>query len=178
MYMDNLQKIVVLCVVLGVGVFIGLQFAGALPGGEATTQIDPPSLELETGPEDVDTEDTEGPDTPVVVTPAPAPSPEPDMVACTMDAKMCPDGSFVGRVGPDCEFAACPSEGATSQSVVCTNEMKQAEACTMEYAPVCGLVQVQCFTEPCNPVPETFSNGCSACAQGNVISYTQGQCSA
>ena len=29
-------------------------------------------------------------------------------VACTMDAKVCPDGSFVGRVAPDCEFAKCP----------------------------------------------------------------------
>lgn len=28
--------------------------------------------------------------------------------ACTMDAKMCPDGSGVGRSGPDCAFAACP----------------------------------------------------------------------
>ncbi|HEX7017538.1 MAG TPA: hypothetical protein VF209_01365 [Patescibacteria group bacterium] len=31
-------------------------------------------------------------------------------VACTMDAKVCPDGSSVGRSGPNCEFAACPSE--------------------------------------------------------------------
>ncbi len=31
-----------------------------------------------------------------------------DAVACTMDAKMCPDGSYVGRSGPKCEFAACP----------------------------------------------------------------------
>lgn len=30
-------------------------------------------------------------------------------VACTMDAKICPDGSSVGRVGPNCEFAACPA---------------------------------------------------------------------
>lgn len=29
-------------------------------------------------------------------------------VACTMDAKMCPDGSYVGRVAPLCEFAPCP----------------------------------------------------------------------
>jgi hypothetical protein len=28
--------------------------------------------------------------------------------ACTMDAKMCPDGSYVGRQGPTCEFAPCP----------------------------------------------------------------------
>lgn len=27
---------------------------------------------------------------------------------CTMEAKICPDGSSVGRVGPKCEFAACP----------------------------------------------------------------------
>jgi len=29
-------------------------------------------------------------------------------VACTMDAKACPDGSFVGRIVPNCEFAPCP----------------------------------------------------------------------
>ncbi|MCR4281374.1 MAG: hypothetical protein NUV88_03530 [Candidatus Kaiserbacteria bacterium] len=34
-------------------------------------------------------------------------------VFCTMDAKLCPDGSYVGRTGPDCEFTQCPS-GATN----------------------------------------------------------------
>ena len=29
-------------------------------------------------------------------------------VACTMDVMECPDGTFVGRVAPDCEFAECP----------------------------------------------------------------------
>ncbi|MBX3226120.1 MAG: hypothetical protein KIT84_28895 [Labilithrix sp.] len=33
---------------------------------------------------------------------------EPPLKACTMDAKMCPDGTSVGRVGPSCEFAPCP----------------------------------------------------------------------
>lgn len=33
-----------------------------------------------------------------------------DEVACTMDAKLCPDGSYVGRTGPNCEFATCPSD--------------------------------------------------------------------
>lgn len=28
--------------------------------------------------------------------------------ACTQEARRCPDGSFVGRTGPSCEFAACP----------------------------------------------------------------------
>lgn len=33
---------------------------------------------------------------------------QPQQVACTMEAKQCPDGSYVGRSGPNCEFAACP----------------------------------------------------------------------
>lgn len=32
----------------------------------------------------------------------------PVVVACTEEAKICPDGSAVGRVGPKCEFSACP----------------------------------------------------------------------
>lgn len=32
----------------------------------------------------------------------------PSQKACTQEAKLCPDGSYVGRSGPNCEFAACP----------------------------------------------------------------------
>ena len=35
---------------------------------------------------------------------------EGEVYACTLDAKICPDGSAVGRIGPNCEFAACPGE--------------------------------------------------------------------
>lgn len=30
-----------------------------------------------------------------------------EVSACTLEAKMCPDGSSVGRVGPSCAFATC-----------------------------------------------------------------------
>jgi hypothetical protein len=47
-------------------------------------------------------------------------------IACTADAKLCPDGSAVGRTGPNCEFAACPTEtcknlcgDGTCQEIVC-----------------------------------------------------------
>ena len=37
------------------------------------------------------------------------PSPKPTgQTVCTQDAKLCPDGSYVGRTGPNCEFAKCP----------------------------------------------------------------------
>ncbi|GIK83434.1 MAG: hypothetical protein BroJett025_00560 [Patescibacteria group bacterium] len=44
--------------------------------------------------------------------PTPAASPD-EQVFCTLDAKQCPDGSYVGRVPPNCEFAPCPDFDAT-----------------------------------------------------------------
>lgn len=34
-------------------------------------------------------------------------------VACTQEAKQCPDGSSVGRVGPECDFTPCPTTQPT-----------------------------------------------------------------
>lgn len=42
------------------------------------------------------------------------------------------------------------------------NGDEDGRICTMEYAPVCAEVQVQCIKAPCYPVPETFSNKCMA----------------
>lgn len=39
----------------------------------------------------------------------PETTPPPVPIGCTQEAKLCPDGSWVGRVGPKCEFALCPS---------------------------------------------------------------------
>lgn len=41
------------------------------------------------------------------ITPAPPP-PGRGGVACTQDAKVCPDGSYVSRQPPTCDFAPCP----------------------------------------------------------------------
>ena len=43
-----------------------------------------------------------------------------DGLMCTQDAKLCPDGSAVGRTGPRCEFAECPSAGSSSASTTVT----------------------------------------------------------
>jgi hypothetical protein len=42
---------------------------------------------------------------------------EMDMIMCPADARECPDGTYVSRTGPNCEFAACSGE---------TNERKRA----------------------------------------------------
>ncbi len=44
----------------------------------------------------------------IVETPKKAPT-----TICTQDAKLCPDGSYVSRTGPNCEFTACPTASAT-----------------------------------------------------------------
>lgn len=43
-------------------------------------------------------------------------------VACTMDAKICPDGSAVGRQGPNCEFAPCPGQDGSSAAAETTSD--------------------------------------------------------
>jgi|GEM_PF-3303255 len=57
-------------------------------------------------------------------------TPEEELVACTMDAQMCPDGTYVGRSGPACEFAPCaeveasiPAEGMHLWEVYESNQL-------------------------------------------------------
>jgi hypothetical protein len=54
-----------------------------------------------------------------------------DQVACTQDAKACPDGSHVSRSGPNCEFAACPTsnENITVESNT-SDSTTVADTCT------------------------------------------------
>ena len=62
------------------------------------------------------------------------------------------------------------------KELTCSIEERSAEACIEIYDPVCGQVQVECVTTPCNPVKETFSNSCFACMNERVLSYEKGQC--
>lgn len=180
--MSDLQKIVVLCVVLLVGVVGLVMFERTAYAPEPSEGQSVSVDTLPQVPPDVEPIVDEYPEPEPGDTPAPLPDdvgeplpPIPDEpVACTMEAKMCPDGSFVGRTGPNCEFAPCPD--VPEPGVVCTAEQREAEFCAEIYAPVCGQVQVECFTTPCEPVPETFSNSCFACMNERVISYTEGAC--
>ena len=54
-------------------------------------------------------------------------------IACTMEAKLCPDGSYVGRTGPNCEFAACP--GTTSSGSGINGTVMLGPTCPVERIP-------------------------------------------
>jgi len=91
-------------------------------------------------------------------------------VACQEDAKVCPDGSMVVRVGPNCEFEPCPN-----YKIKCTEEQKNAEYCITLEQPVCGWFNenIKCIKYPC---AQTFSNNCFACMDENVESWTPNEC--
>jgi len=59
-----------------------------------------------------------------VTSPVPAPIPNPEPVACTEEAKQCPDGSYVSRTGKNCEFAKCPAINPPA-----VNECKEDSDC-------------------------------------------------
>lgn len=46
---------------------------------------------------------------------------ESKVVFCTQDARQCPDGTFVGRVGPNCEFKTCAGEQSETRNVSYNN---------------------------------------------------------
>jgi hypothetical protein len=104
---------------------------------------------------------------------------------CAADVRMCPDGqSYVDRdPANNCEFRPCPAEdwepiindSQDLEAIECTAAQREAEACTMEYAPVCGWFsqEVQCIKYPC---AMTYGNACGACADEKVAFYTQGEC--
>ena len=60
-------------------------------------------------------------------------------VACTMEAKQCPDGSYVGRSGPKCEFSKCPDVITVKSGI--TGEVRLSPVCPVENAipdPACA----------------------------------------
>lgn len=50
-----------------------------------------------------------------------------------------------------------PQQGQTSPA---NPGEEEATVCTMEYAPVCASVAVQCIKAPCPAIEQTFGNKC------------------
>jgi hypothetical protein len=64
-------------------------------------------------------------------------------IACTEEAKLCPDGSYVGRVPPNCEFAPCPNGTCKCPE----NYVQEGDACNPQCyysTPRCLMPSIQC----------------------------------
>ena len=71
---------------------------------------------------------------------------------CTMDAKICPDGTAVGRSGPKCEFVECPT--------AITNQIKEKGVLNgkVTVGPVCPAdFAVKYPTFSCEPTPDMYA---------------------
>src|SRR5690606_35467881 len=79
-------------------------------------------------------------------------------VGCTAEAKICPDGSAVGRVPPSCEFAPCPDEptGCTLDAKTCPDGSSV------------GRVPPSCEFAPC-PEPKECTFEAKICPDGSSV---------
>ena len=69
--------------------------------------------------------------------------PQEEFIFCTMEVKVCPDGSYVSRMPPDCEFEKCLNKGELEKSqegdpclqdkdckmIDCTEAIKNNQGC-------------------------------------------------
>lgn len=65
-------------------------------------------------------------------------------IACTMEAKLCPDGSYVGRSGPNCEFTKCPE--AVAMGIIKGK---------VTVGPICPVERLD---SPCPVPPEAYTS--------------------
>ncbi|GEM_PF-687409 len=103
--------------------------------------------------------------------------PLPSPVACTMEAKLCPDGSAVGRTGPNCEFAPCPTNyppaSGCLKDVDCPSPQYVCQE-TQGYGTACPSTDPTCVSTHTTTAGECkvkVGYGCSTdsqCAAGNL----------
>lgn len=96
---------------------------------------------------------------------------EKGLTILSADAGEC-EGCFVVHLEKGQDRVAVTTEnweatGRTVELHFCTEEEKQADVCTMEYAPVCGYLP--------DGGSDTYSNGCLACSVG-VEYWENGEC--
>ncbi|MBT4124662.1 MAG: hypothetical protein HN981_01975 [Candidatus Pacebacteria bacterium] len=61
-----------------------------------------------------------------------SPTPIEEEVVCTYETKECPDGSYVGRMLPDCEFEECFVPELRFNEVPDPNQMEEGVVCTLD----------------------------------------------
>lgn len=91
-----------------------------------------------------------------------------DAVACTMELHICPDGTSVGRTGPNCEFEPCPE--TPEDAVACTMELHTCPDGTSV-----GRTGPNCEFEPC-PVLAACTMELRYCADGTPVGRSGPNC--
>ncbi len=86
--------------------------------------------------------------------------------ACQADAKACPDGTFVSRTGPNCEFAPCQSDEDPSQPIVSCCNQGDWYSCESQAEFDAGIAA--CGRGECAACQQKATTSTSQSSQGNV----------
>jgi hypothetical protein len=78
-------------------------------------------------------------------------------VPCTLDAKICPDGTVVGRVAPDCEFALCPRDAGLATDTPPPKHFPDSPSPAFQGDCTNGET-VMYIRNPCEPLPSSEPN--------------------
>jgi|GEM_PF-7095068 len=93
-------------------------------------------------------------------------------VACTMEAKICPDGAtFVGREGPNCEFAVCPP--SSCPPYMCADGT-QISRCTAD-GTVINYFAAPCLTHGGEVTADSFTDVSSSHPNADAIAYVKAE---
>jgi len=84
-------------------------------------------------------------------------------VACTEEAKQCPDGSYVARSGPKCEFVECPGVACTLEALQCPDGSSV------------GRTGPKCEFTPC-PTPVACDTIAKVCPDGSAVGRVPPSC--
>ena len=82
--------------------------------------------------------------------------------ACSAEAKICPNGSAVGRTGPNCEFALCPATECTDEAKACPDGSSV------------GRTGPGCTFAPCPA--SVCTDDAKQCSDGSYVSRTGPTC--
>lgn len=92
-----------------------------------------------------------------------------DQVICAMDVKECPDGSYVSRSGPNCEFKDCPVEEIT---VDCNKIPKKCKNGVIVYR-----IPPTCEYETCPVISSSYcTKDVMMCADGSYVGRVPPEC--
>lgn len=90
-------------------------------------------------------------------------------IACTADAKICPDGTAVGRTGPNCEFALCP-ETEPSDGIPGCDYDDQSKSYIEKSPDACETIKYLCAQDK-EPFSDQCGCGCRVRESANRTNY-------
>ena len=87
-----------------------------------------------------------------------------EQIACPLDAKLCPDGTAVGRTGTSCTFPACPPPNVSLDSVGISYAVPDGftETTSADASAVAAYLSSGTSTEPSSIIIRSYPLGASS----------------